>query len=426
MTQTIVEGGGRRATLQGPMASPTAAPGRERAIDGLRALAILGVVCGHWLVGALSPGADGGLSIDSPLRTLAWLAPATWFLQMLGLFFLVGGYSAAHSLARSRDRDRGHGDGDRGGGRGRGPGDGSWLRRRYARLSRPVFAAITIVAVALPLAWLAGVPAGTLRSWAILTVQPLWFIGIYAAITALTPLAVRLDARYGWLAALPMAGAVAVVDVARYGLDVVPDSAGYLTVIPAWMFTYQLGVSWARRGIDRRVAIGLVAGGAAVFAGLLLLAHYPVSMVTVPGAGRSNSNPPSLLVPALAAMQAGVAILLRPILDRALYRHRWLWKAVAVLNLFAMTIFCWHQTALVAVSAGAAALGHLPGLTDAPLAAAWLPARLAWYPVLAAVLAALAMLVGRFERPGRPASKGRRILVTVAALGFASYLLAVT
>jgi peptidoglycan/LPS O-acetylase OafA/YrhL len=388
-----------------------AAPVRERAIDGLRALAILGVVCGHWMVGALGPaGAGGGLAVDSPLRTFDWLAPATWLLQMLGLFFLVGGYSAANSLRRAR---------------GRGETDGAWLRRRYRRLAWPVLGAVTLVTAALPLAAAAGVPAASLRVWAVLVVQPLWFIGIYAVITALTPLALALDRRYGWAAALPMVGAVAVLDVARYGPHVVPEWAGYLTVVPAWMFTYQLGVAWARGGFDRRVAWGLLAGGAALFAGLLVVAHYPLSMVTVPGSARSNSNPPSLLVPALAAVQAGAAILVRGRLERALHRHPRVWTAVATLNLFAMSLFCWHQTALVAVSAGAARLGHLPGLTDAPLAPVWVAQRVAWFPVLGVVLAGLAALVGRFERPSAPATGLQRLVAGAAALAFTGYLVAV-
>jgi peptidoglycan/LPS O-acetylase OafA/YrhL len=392
MTQTAV-----RAARPRP-----AAPARERAIDGLRALAILGVVCGHWLVGALVPGADGGLRVDSPLRTLDWLASATWLLQMLGLFFLVGGYAAAKSLARARRR---------------GVADRAWLHRRYLRLGWPVLAAVGAVAAALPVGWMLGVPPPTLRTWVVLLVQPFWFIGIYAVITALTPLALRLDDRFGWRAALPMAGAVALVDIARYGLDAVPDAAGYLTVVPAWMFTYQLGVSWARRGVDRRVAVGLLAGGAGLFAALLLIWRYPASMVTVPGAGRSNSNPPSLLVPALAAAQAGAAVLLRGRLDALLHRHPRLWTGVGLVNLFAMTLFCWHNTALVATSAGAAALAGagVPGLTAAPLADVWVAQRLAWFPLLAAVLAGLVLLVGRLER--LPSRVTRRLSRSITRTG---------
>lgn len=385
-----------------------ATPTRDRAIDAIRALAILGVVCGHWLVGALVP-TPNGLGVDSPLRTLDWLAPATWVLQMLGLFFLVGGYAGAPSLRRARER---------------GQTDGQWLRHRLARMARPILGAVAVVIAAIGLASVYGVPAGTLRTWAVLVVQPFWFIAVYALVTALTPLALRLDERWGWRAALPLAAAVAVVDVARYGFGA-PEALGYLTVVPAWMFTYQLGVTWARRGLDRRVAVGLLAGGLALFAALLVVAHYPLSMVTVPGAGRSNSNPPSLLVVALAAAQSGAAILLRDRIDRALHRRERAYTVVGLLNLFALTVFCWHQTALVGVVTAADATGQaIHGLTDTPDGPGWVLARVAWFPVLALVLAGLCAAAGRFERIQR-ATRGQRWGAGLAAAAFAAYLVAV-
>lgn len=64
----------------------TATPsGRDRALDAYRAVAIAGVVAGHWLVGALVLGPDGALVITSPLRTIEAVAATSWFLQMLGL-----------------------------------------------------------------------------------------------------------------------------------------------------------------------------------------------------------------------------------------------------------------------------------------------------------------------------------------------------
>jgi peptidoglycan/LPS O-acetylase OafA/YrhL len=384
-------------------------PRRERFIDGLRALAILGIVCGHWLVGALVPGTGGELVVRSTLRDLHWLAPATWLLQLLGVFFLVGGYSAAHSLNRARER---------------GDSDAAWVRRRFLRLGTPVLAAITMVAIALPVAAMAGVPAGTLRVWAVLFVQPLWFVGVYAGITALTPYALRLDARFGAWAALALAAAVAAVDLLRYG----PPQAGwlgYLTVLPAWLFPYQLGVAWARGRLSRPAAWTLLGAGAALFALLLARLHYPLSMVSVPGSGRSNSNPPSLLVPALAAAQAGAALLLAGPLDRLLRRPA-PWAAVVTLNRGAMSIFCWHQTALVAVSAAGVALGRaLPGLTTVPAGPGWLVARLGWFVVFAAALAGLVALVRRYEAPRAAANRSRRILAAMAALVFAAYLVSV-
>ncbi|GAA2582144.1 acyltransferase [Dactylosporangium fulvum] len=356
---------------------------RDRFIDGLRALAILGVVGGHWLVGALVATPTGGLRIDSPLRYLAWLHPATWFFQMLGLFFLVGGYTAAQGLRRARAR---------------GETDAEWVRRRLWRLGRPVVAATMILAVALPLLGVLGLSAGTARTTVVLFLQPLWFMAVYAVITALTPYALRLDRRGGLRVVLALAAAVAVVDLVRFGPDVEPAAVGYLSVLPAWCFAYQLGVAWSAGRVDRRVAGGLLAGGLALFVFLLAVLEYPVSIVSVPGSTRSNSNPPSLMVPALAAIQAGAALLLRDRIERLLRRPR-IWAAVAVLNLSAMSVFCWHQVALVGVSEVARRLGTLPGLGDAPVDIGWVVARFAWYPVLALVLAGLVVLVRPYEHP---------------------------
>nr|WP_180214536.1 hypothetical protein [Phytohabitans suffuscus] len=70
---------------------------RDRAIDTVRAVAIAGVVLGHWLVTGLVLGPGGGLDQASPLRALPSFAPVTWVLQTLGLFFFAGGYAAARS-----------------------------------------------------------------------------------------------------------------------------------------------------------------------------------------------------------------------------------------------------------------------------------------------------------------------------------------
>jgi hypothetical protein len=98
---------------------------------------------------------------------------------------------------------------------------------------------------------------------------------------------------------------------------------------------------------------------------------------------------------------------------------------VAVLNLCAMTIFCWHQTALVAVSAGAARLGDFAGLTDPPLSSGWIAERLAWFPVLAVALGLLVALVRRFERPAAVVTRQHRMFAAAIVAAFTTYLLMV-
>jgi peptidoglycan/LPS O-acetylase OafA/YrhL len=356
---------------------------RDRAIDGLRALAILGVVVGHWLVMALVVSGDGALRVTSPLARLPGLAPLSWVLQMLGLFFLVGGYSSSLSYRRARSYR-------------------TWVRERLLRLARPVVAVAVILAVALPLLGLAGVPAGTLRTTVVLVAQPMWFIGIYAAITALTPVALALDRRLGLRAPLAALAIVAAVDVLRYGPAhaAMPSWLGLVNILPGWSFAYLLGIGWAGGRIGRRHAVVLAAGGLALALVLVLLFQYPISMVGVPGDGRANSHPPSLLVLALAAFQSGLAILLRDRLARLLRRPR-LWAPVALLNLGAMTVFCWHQVALMLVSGTALAFapGGLPGLHDQPASLGWVLHRLEWFWLYAVVLGLCVTVARRFEAP---------------------------
>ena len=112
-----------------------------------------------------------------------------------------------------------------------------------------------------------------------------------------------------------------------------PSWVGAVQVLPAWFLGFQLGVCWARGQVSRREAWLLVVVGAGIFATMQLAFDYPVSMVGAPGDARNNSNPASLLVPALALVQSGAAILLRDRVERLMRRSRNLWAAVAMVNL---------------------------------------------------------------------------------------------
>ncbi|MFD3807136.1 acyltransferase [Streptomyces sp. NPDC058611] len=382
---------------------------RDRAVDGLRALALLAVPTGHWLLGGFTLDADGGLHNASPLTAFGGLAPASWVLQMLGIFFLVGGYASALSYGRRRGST------------------GAWLKGRMVRLGRPVLGVTAVWALAAPVLYAAGVPEETLRTGATLVVQPLWFVGVYAVVTALTPYCVRAARRLGGWAAAPLLASVAVVDFLRYGplADAVPSWLALVNILPGWLFAYQLGVSWGEGRIGRRGGRLLLAGGALLFAALLVVFHYPASMVGVPGAARTNSHPPSLLVLALAAAQSGAAVLLRDRIAKLLARPA-LWAPVVVVNLCAMTVLCWHQTAMLAAAVPGSFAGAVAGLTTAPDSLGWIAARVAWMPVFAVLLVVIARYARRFEGPpreGRGATVLRRAVAGVLAAGFAVFAL---
>ena len=74
---------------------------RNRVVDFLRALAIIVVVVGHWLMAAIVVR-DGDLVPNALLNIADWTHPLTWVFQVMPVFFLVGGYANAASLASPR------------------------------------------------------------------------------------------------------------------------------------------------------------------------------------------------------------------------------------------------------------------------------------------------------------------------------------
>ena len=360
-------------------------PNRDRVVDALRALAIAGVILGHWMVTALVLTPGHHLTDQSPLASMPFLTPVSWVFQTLAIFFLVGGYAAAR--------------GYRGGYR-------AWLRGRLVRLTRPV---LLLAAVWVPLAaglYLAGVSGPALHTVLTLVLDPLWFLGVFAVLTALTPVAVTLARRLGVLAAaLPLA-LVAAVDAIRFGLGG-PAWVGWINVAAGWLVPYLLGIAWARGAFRTwRAPALMLAGGVAATAALVYWAGYPASMVGVNGARISNLNPPTLAVVTFGIAQTGLALLLREPLAR-LMRRPMAWAAVAMANLSAMTLFLWHQTAFLAVNTVALAFGRVAGLQTAPVRAIWVADRVVWLPVFAAALAVAWLAFHRAERAPRPRRAAR-------------------
>ncbi|TKA10225.1 acyltransferase family protein [Actinacidiphila oryziradicis] len=338
-------------------------PDRDRAIDALRALAILGVVLGHWLVTALV--ADSGtLHGASPLQYLPQFTPVSWMFQTLAVFFLVGGQVGARSYASARAR---------------GVTYGQWLGARMARLSRPVAAVLVVWTVAACAMLASGVGEETIRVLCKLVLSPLWFLLVFAALTAATPLVARLHPLW------PLA-VVLHIDLIRFGLSG-PGWLGWINVAAGWLVPYCLGAAWAREGLrGRTTGWVLLIGGALASTLLVLFAGYPASMVGVPGAEISNLDPPTLAVVTFGLAQCGAALLLLGPLRRVLKRPA-AWAVVALVNLSAMTIFLWHQTAMMAVTAiGLFAGRPLTGLHTVPDGLGWVLARLAWLPVFAVSL----------------------------------------
>jgi hypothetical protein len=101
-------------------------------------------------------------------------------------------------------------------------------------------------------------------------------------------------------------------------------------------------------------------------------------------------------VVAFGVAQVGLALLLRERLARC---RGAAWAAVVLANLSAMTLFCWHQTAMLVVTLTGLAAGRLPGLHTAPDHLTWIAERLVWLPAFGLALAALWAAFHTIEHP---------------------------
>ncbi|MEU6298429.1 acyltransferase family protein [Streptomyces erythrochromogenes] len=348
---------------------------RDRYVDLLRVASLATVIAGHWLMAAVSGDGIGNL-----LALVPALQVLTWGLQVMPVFFFVGGFSHAlsyRSLARRAD--------------GR-PVYAAFLRARLRRLLRPTLVFVLVWAALALTVQLAGRGGGTLTGSALrLVTQPLWFIGIYLAMVAFTPPLLKLHERHGWAAFAALAGAAALVDVLRFAFGV--PYLEFLNFAFVWLAVHQLGFLRAD-GRIRRPGL-LAAAGLAGAALLVAVGPYPLSMVGMPGEKVSNMAPPTLALLCHGLWLVGaVQLAARP--ATAWLRRPRVWRTVVAANGVAMTAFLWHLTAMLAVYGFQLALGmDLPE----PATAAW------WAQVPVRILAAAALTAGfvalfrRFEAP---------------------------
>ncbi|HVL06358.1 MAG TPA: acyltransferase [Acidimicrobiales bacterium] len=372
-------------TAPRPTSVAAATPARrERYIDFLRVFSLAVVMLGHWLMAAVE-WRDGRLVAGNVLEAAPAAQWLTWLFQIMPVFFVVGGFANTASWAAACRDGRGYGE---------------WLAGRLTRLVRPVLVFATVWAALAVGLMAAGVAPAAVRAGSI--AQPLWFLAVYVVVVAVAPAMVAAQRRWAWGVTLALAAGVAAVDLLRWPLGV--PVVGWLNLALVWLFAHQLGVAWRSGAMvpwSRRrmwVLAGVGLGGLFV---LTSAAGYGRSMVGV-GGGRSNTFPPSLALVALAVWQFGLALLLRPAVDRWLDRPR-AWAAVVAANGMAMTVFLWHLTALVMVAAVALPSGLMP--QAAVGSAAWWAWRPVWVAALAAALLPLVWAFARVElrRPPAPA-----------------------
>jgi phosphoglycerol transferase MdoB-like AlkP superfamily enzyme len=142
----------------------------------------------------------------------------------------------------------------------------------------------------------------------------------------------------------------------------------------------------------------------------VLLNVYSHSMLGVGDEG--NNAPPTAMLMGLALWQFGLALLVEKPMQRWLERRR-VWVAVITANGMAMTVYLWHQTALILAVVLALLTGV--GLRKSLLSGSWWASRPLWIAVLMVILLPLLLLFLRIERAEVKQRPGGRSWV--AALG---------
>jgi hypothetical protein len=355
---------------------------RDRYVDFLRAFSIAVVVLGHWLMATVVWDASG-VRAGNLLAAVPSMQYLTWLLQVMPVFFFVGGF--AH--LRTWDAVR------RDGGR-----YAQFAHGRVVRLLRPV---TVLLAVWVPLTLVldaSSLSPAVVRPVTKLVVQLLWFLGVYVVVLALAPVTMALHRRFGGRVLVAYAVAAVGVDVLAFGLGW--RAAGFVNVVPVWLFAHQLGYCYADGAFARWGRLAL--GGLASLVALTAFGPYPTSMVGLPGERVSNMAPPTVCILALTCWLVGLVMLLRPVVTRWLARPR-VWAAVVTLNGVIMTVYLWHLTALLVL-----VLVALPlGFPQPPVAsAAWWVLRPVWFALLLVLLARLVAVFGRLERPRRASYVG--------------------
>jgi hypothetical protein len=357
--------------------------GRNRAADFFRAAAILFVVVGHWIV-SVPHFIDGELRFTELLAVQPWTQYATWVVQVMPVFFFVGGFSNAVSWASARRDPAKH---------------RAWQGKRLTRLLRPLTPLILLWAIAAAVATYAGLEAGIIRDASRAALIPVWFLAVYIMVTLVVPITTRAWERLGLWSVAALFAAAGLVDLIAFA-----GGQGWLRWANygfVWLGVHQMGYWW-HRGIEGRAVPALVlAAGLALLWLLLVPLGYPVAMVSVPGQDISNTRPPTLAMLAVGLTQIGAILLLAGRVSGWL-RNTVPWAIVILVSLRIMTIYLWHLTALLAI-VGLALLADGFGLRLAPGSAAWWWTRPLWIAAMLAVLFPLVFLFGRLEAGSRRA-----------------------
>ncbi|MCD2441300.1 acyltransferase [Agromyces sp. SYSU K20354] len=352
---------------------------RDSSVDAIRIVLLVVVFALHAMMCGVSVGAAGPV-LENALEGQAWFGPASWVVQIMPLFFIAGGFSSFHHWRSMRAR---------------GATASDYVRARLERLVRPAVALVVVVAAGLAALAVAGLPAELVATAGFRIGQPLWFLGVYIAISALVPVMLRAHERARVLTPVMLLAAVVAVDVTRLATGV--EAIGFLNLMLVWLLVQQLGFHLADGALDRlsRGTLWAIAGGAlALLITLTVAGPYSPDMF-------ENLNPPNVTLVVLGAAQLALFQLARPRISAWVERTD-ASRRISFVGERAMTVYLWHMPVLVALAGLSLVANASFGMPlPEPLTLEWWATRPLWLVVAAAAVVPVVLVFARFERARR-------------------------
>ncbi len=373
-----------------------APPERNRWVDFLRAVSILAVVFGHWLMAGLYVDDAGALQRGDLLDSAQWTHWLTWIFQVMPVFFLVGGFSNGMSWDATLKKAA--------------PGQTGvyrdWLASRVQRLIAPTFPVLLLWAALAVVMTQIGLDRQQISDATEAALIPVWFLAVYLLVTACTPLTRKAWKRFGWLSFAIYIPIAMATDWLTFSVGV--EYINFTNFLWVFLAIHQLGFAW-RDGHFAKPLFALVwfAAGLAILISITVYGFYPVSMVSAPG-GFSNSLPPTLALFALGVAQVGLVLALEP-LGRKMLDNLTIWTATVLMNGMIMTVYLWHLTAFVLVMTAVwLGLGGM-GLNSVPGTAEWWISRPLWLGIYIVALLPMIAIFAKHERSFGPIRGGRTV-----------------
>lgn len=379
---------------------------RDTGIDLVRSLCVVAVVLLHAIMVGVHV-VDGRPVFDNASTGTWWIVPVSWVLQVMPLFFVIGGFSgllaSRAALARGGDAR-------------------SFIAGRVHRLLRPAVVTIAVVGAALCALLLLGVPADLVAVAGYRYGQPLWFLAVFLLCQALLPALAHAHRARPTLSLGLLVSAAVAVDLSRALSGI--EALGFLNLAFVWLALQQIGFFLADGRIDalsRRTRIRLGLGAVVTLLLAFATGYWSADLI-------AHINPPTTALILVGVAQTCALSLHRTRLSAFSRR-----PVAAALTTFigarTMTIYLWHMPVLLAM-AGATALvaiaegARLPEIGSAD----WWSGRPLWLAAALALTAVVALPFTRFEmrRAPLPTDSTERLVLAVLSGLIGVVLLLVT